>query len=208
MRRFLFTGILAAAAIGLLGVPEAQAQRRMRPFYSAPINMNPMFSPYSMANPYTGLSLRSYYGMPIIVSPPNYYAPYYTGYLWQYSMMYPSYYQSPGYSYGYTPPAGGYGSSTSAYGSAAKKTYPENGTEVGVYDDYFQPRTLTVAPGTTVIWHNHGYHRHTITADDGSWDAGDLVVNGDYKHTFTQSGTYNYHCRVHGTHMSGTIVVK
>ena len=30
----------------------------------------------------------------------------------------------------------------------------------------------------------------------------------DYSYTFTQAGTYTYHCAAHGAAMSGTVVVE
>jgi plastocyanin len=37
--------------------------------------------------------------------------------------------------------------------------------EVGVYDSYFEPKSIEVSAGTQVRWKSYGKHRHTITAD-------------------------------------------
>jgi plastocyanin len=84
----------------------------------------------------------------------------------------------------------------------------ETSKDVGVYDNYFQPKPLTVPVGTTVRWTNYGNHRHTITADDGSWGQKELIPHGSYSHTFTEPGTYSYHCAIHPEGMRGTIIVK
>jgi plastocyanin len=85
---------------------------------------------------------------------------------------------------------------------------PATVVTVGLYDNYFQPRTLNVQPGTTVKWVNYGRHTHTVTANNASWDSGDIAPGESYSATFRQPGTYNYHCHHHTQQrMEGTIVV-
>jgi plastocyanin len=81
--------------------------------------------------------------------------------------------------------------------------------EVGAYDKVgFKPKDITVAPGTTVRWVNQGKHPHTVTANDGRWDSGDIPPGGSYAATFQQPGTYYYYCRHHtNERMQGAIVV-
>lgn len=80
--------------------------------------------------------------------------------------------------------------------------------EVGLSDNRFDPAALTVPAGTTVRWVNHGQHKHTITSDKGDWGSKELGPKGVYQYTFTQPGTYAYHCQVHPKEMRGTVVVK
>lgn len=80
--------------------------------------------------------------------------------------------------------------------------------EVGIYDNSFQPQTVTVPVGATIQWINHGQHRHTVRADDGQWSSMPLNVKGSYTHTFARAGRYSYHCAVHPQEMRGTIIVK
>ncbi len=76
----------------------------------------------------------------------------------------------------------------------------------------FNPRTITITPGTTVVWVNQDPVAHTVTADDGSFDSGLIQPGGSYQRTFQQPGTYPYYCRPHGgpggQGMSGVIVVQ
>jgi plastocyanin len=81
-------------------------------------------------------------------------------------------------------------------------------TEVGIADNAFQPETLTVPAGTTVRWLNNSQLRHTVTSDDERWSSLDLGPKDVYRHTFTEPGTYRYHCSKHPHEMRGTIVVK
>src|SRR4051812_38839909 len=62
----------------------------------------------------------------------------------------------------------------------------------------FSPQTLTVAPGTTVVWTQKDSTAHTVTSDTGAWpDSGSLAQGKTFAHTFTQPGTYPYHCAIH-----------
>ena len=68
---------------------------------------------------------------------------------------------------------------------------------VSIQDFSFNPGQITVAPGTTVTWTNEGPSPHTTTADDGSWDSGELQQGEDFSFTFDEPGTYTYHCSIH-----------
>ena len=75
----------------------------------------------------------------------------------------------------------------------------------------FEPKVLTVAPGTTVEWVNEG-GRHSVEADNGSFKS-DVLKQGDkFEHKFDKAGTFAYHCEFHGEKggkdMAGTIVVR
>jgi len=64
------------------------------------------------------------------------------------------------------------------------------------YANYEPPR-LDVVSGTTVQWTNESVRRHTVTADDGSYDSGSLNNTDSYEHTYGAPGTYGYYCRLH-----------
>ena len=71
----------------------------------------------------------------------------------------------------------------------------------------FKTPTITVAPGTLVVWKNLDDDPHTVTANDGSFDSGGLAQGDTFKHTFLKAGTYQYYCKVHPM-MRGTVIVK
>ncbi len=58
---------------------------------------------------------------------------------------------------------------------------------------------------------NKGQSVHTVTADDNSFDSGNLTVGAQFTHTFTQPGRYPYYCQMHGGAggfgMAGVIIV-
>jgi plastocyanin len=79
---------------------------------------------------------------------------------------------------------------------------------VGAYDNRFTPQTLNVQPGTTVRWANYGKHPHTVTANNGSWDSGDIQPGDSYSATFKRPGSYYYYCRHHPRdRMQGVVIV-
>lgn len=84
------------------------------------------------------------------------------------------------------------------------------GTIVVVKDFAFQPTSVTVRAGETVTWVNCSKATdpaHTATADDGLWDSPEFVTGGTYSFTFTQAGTYPYHCEPH-PFMTATVEVE
>jgi plastocyanin len=95
---------------------------------------------------------------------------------------------------------------------AADKTADKAGGPVQeiVIDNFtFSPATVTVAPGTHVVWVNHDDVPHTATSTTKPkrFDSGTLDTDAKYDHVFTEPGTYDYFCAVHPK-MTGQIVVK
>jgi plastocyanin len=85
---------------------------------------------------------------------------------------------------------------------------PTTTAMVVAFDNYYEPKTINVQPGTTLRWLNRGKHAHTVTAEDDSWDSGDIAPGASYTATFQRPGTYYYYCRHHtDDKMRGTIVV-
>jgi plastocyanin len=84
--------------------------------------------------------------------------------------------------------------------------------QVSAVDFQFQPQTVTINAGDTVVWTNNGQVQHTVTADDNSFDSGLLSPGQTFSQTFNTPGTFPYHCSIHGAAggigMSGTVVVQ
>jgi plastocyanin len=106
---------------------------------------------------------------------------------------------APGYNTGGLVPAGGVPGQMPNVAAEAKS--------VKITDTAFDPKELTVTPGTTVRWTNNDNHVHTVTSSKGDWDSGDIQVGRDFSATFTKPGTFEYYCK-HHPDMKGTIVVK
>jgi plastocyanin len=86
-------------------------------------------------------------------------------------------------------------------------------------DQSFSPSTTTVPVGTTVTWQwpntcsdgYGGYYTcptHSVVFDDGSNIQSPTQSSGTFTRTFAAAGTFKYHCAIHGTAMSGQIVVQ
>jgi plastocyanin len=70
----------------------------------------------------------------------------------------------------------------------------------------FNPASITVKTGTTVIWTNNDSTTHTVTLDDGSVDSGNVTAGSTFEHPFGVAGTFAYHCKIHSS-MHGTVTV-
>ena len=97
-------------------------------------------------------------------------------------------------------------------GSGSTPTNPSNGTggsttnSISVGDDFFNPKSTTIAIGTTVTWTWTGSVSHNVTFDDGVKSG--TMATGTFTRAFAAAGTFNYHCTIHGAAMSGSIIVQ
>ena len=67
---------------------------------------------------------------------------------------------------------------------------------------------LIISINTTVTWVNNDDVDHTVTSVTGLFDSGVLSPGQSFSFTFSQPGTFQYFCSLHGAEsMSGTIVV-
>lgn len=78
---------------------------------------------------------------------------------------------------------------------------------VSMGDNFYSPRTVSIAVGDTVTWSNDGQAQHSATANDGSFDTGVYGPGQSRSQTFNTAGTFGYFCTVHGQAQSGTVRV-
>ena len=88
--------------------------------------------------------------------------------------------------------------------TAAPTPPPPLAAAVRVIDFAFNPSSLTVRVGTRVTFTNRGAATHTVTADGGLFNSGDLPSGKSYSFTFMSAGSFAYHCQIHPS-MTGTI---
>jgi plastocyanin len=66
---------------------------------------------------------------------------------------------------------------------------------------------VEVDVGTTIVWRNRDPLVHSVTSDSGSFDSGELKPEASWSHTFTEPGTFSYHCTPHPL-MRAIVVVR
>jgi len=69
----------------------------------------------------------------------------------------------------------------------------------------FNPSTLNIKAGDTVIWTNQDPATHKIKSD--TFNSGDLNQGDTFRFTFNSKGTYDYVCAIHPS-MTGKIIVE
>lgn len=105
-------------------------------------------------------------------------------------------------------------SSSSSTASASSSTTgpprPAQTVDIAIQGNQFVDGSPTIQRGDTVRWTQRDTTTHTVTADDGSFDSGNLIANvptrNQFSHTFDEVGEVPYHCEVHPG-MTGTIGV-
>lgn len=91
-------------------------------------------------------------------------------------------------------------------GSACSKRHAPAIREVRMHAMQFEPATLEVSVGDTVMWTNADLVPHTATAT-GVFDSKSVEATHTWSYTATTAGTFPYGCTFHPT-MKGTLIVK
>lgn len=93
--------------------------------------------------------------------------------------------------------------------ASARPAHASATAAVTIQNFAFSPATLTVAPGTKVVWTNKDSTAHTVTSDSGAWpDSGHIAQNQTFTVTFGKPGTFPYHCRIHPSMTARVVVTK
>jgi plastocyanin len=98
-------------------------------------------------------------------------------------------------------------SPTTTAASATTAGGSSGGSTATIQNFAFHPATVNVKAGQKVTWTNDDSTTHTVTADDGSFDSGDLSPGKTFSSTLAKSGTIKYHCSIH-SFMHGTVSVS
>jgi len=75
----------------------------------------------------------------------------------------------------------------------------------------YDPKSVEVPVGGSIVWTNKAFTNHTATSeDDGkTFDTGEIKPNESSSPVkFDKEGEFTYHCKIHGKTMSGVVVVK
>lgn len=80
-------------------------------------------------------------------------------------------------------------------------------TTVTIRTFAFQPQTITVPPGSEVVWINEDDTPHTVTSADRALNSSGLDQGDRFSATFDKPGSYPYFCSLH-PQMRGVVVVR
>jgi plastocyanin len=99
-----------------------------------------------------------------------------------------------------------------SFGCSKSSGYSNNDTtssnpNISIKNMAFSVSTLQIAAGTVVKWTNNDNIAHTVTANDGSFDSGNIAPSGSFTKVFNTAGAFAYHCSIHPM-MTGSVVVK
>jgi plastocyanin len=83
----------------------------------------------------------------------------------------------------------------------------EQGAEVAIHGNTFDPASATIDAGEHVQFVNHDSVKHSVTADSGGSFDKDVAGNGEADVEFSSPGTYAFHCKYHPA-MKGTVIVR
>jgi plastocyanin len=90
-------------------------------------------------------------------------------------------------------------------------TSPPKGVKVyhiAIHNFAFEPKNLTVAVGTYVVWTNRDEEPHVVTSAGALFASSAALDTGDnHVVRFSKPGSYVYFCSIHPM-MVGTITVK
>jgi plastocyanin len=90
--------------------------------------------------------------------------------------------------------------------AAAERTQPKTHT-VRMENMRFEPETLTVARGDTVVWINKDLVPHTATSKAGGFDSDIVEAEKSWSLTVRKKGAFAYICAFHPT-MTATLNVR
>ncbi len=101
------------------------------------------------------------------------------------------------------------GGAGSPAGEGGAPAAPPGATDTIVMKSFtFTPTSLTVAPGAKITVVNQDQAPHTVTANDKSFDSGNISGGQRGEVTApTKPGSYPYLCTIH-QYMTGTLIVK
>ncbi|HET7034903.1 MAG TPA: cupredoxin domain-containing protein [Thermomicrobiaceae bacterium] len=94
--------------------------------------------------------------------------------------------------------------------AVATSSSPATGeVQVQIVNFAFEPATITIKPGTTVVWTNTSPTQHTTTSRQPAnvWDSGIMEPGAVFRFTFQQAGEFDYWCALHPD-MLGKVIVQ
>ena len=94
--------------------------------------------------------------------------------------------------------------SSSSASSTSSAATSGSGTAISIKNFQFSPDPIKVKAGAEITVTNDDGTAHTLTADDKSFETGNLDGGAKQRITVDKPGKYAYHCAIHN-YMTGTI---
>ena len=80
----------------------------------------------------------------------------------------------------------------------ASSNQPNTAAHAVLIEDFvFDPEALPVRAGDTVTWTNRDIVPHTVTAENGSWDSGEIAPGATWTMAITAETAGSYFCGYH-----------
>lgn len=79
--------------------------------------------------------------------------------------------------------------------------------KVNISSSGFQPANITTGRGSTIVWTNQDTVSHTVTAEDGRFDSGNIAPGDSFEQKFEKIRSYSYSCRFH-QEMKGMVRIQ
>jgi plastocyanin len=79
--------------------------------------------------------------------------------------------------------------------------------DVTIKSMQFNPASISIHTGDTVVWTNNDDRDHSVVAGDGTFRSGNIGGGESFEHKFATAGTFAYTCGYH-PRMKGTVTVK
>ena len=84
---------------------------------------------------------------------------------------------------------------------------PSRAVQATIFRYAFVEDRIEIPAGTTITWTNRDAMVHTVSADDASFNSGAIQPGASWSATFSEPGTYPYHCGPH-PFMKGSVIVR
>jgi plastocyanin len=79
--------------------------------------------------------------------------------------------------------------------------------EVNITKFAFDPKEITISPGTKITWTNRDETPHTVTSNDKTFASKGLDTADKFDHVFASEGDFSYFCTIH-PFMVGVVHVR
>jgi plastocyanin len=84
---------------------------------------------------------------------------------------------------------------------------PEPEFDVAIEGYAYTPAEITISLGSAVTWYNKDPDIHTVTAQEGTFDSGNMARGDTFSYTFEEIGTFEYYCIPH-PYMTAKVIVE